>query len=122
MTGVIQIQGQEILINVLIFIFIIIFLLVISIITRAKVKSSVKYLGTLKALGFHKKALAASYIIYPLIIITISFALAFAFSFPVAYAFVHLFQKFYSITFLASPFNLGIFLKILIIPLILAIG
>ena len=54
--------------------------------------------------------------------ITVSFVLAFALSFPVAYAFVSLFKRFYAITFIANPINLGIFLKILIIPLILSIG
>ena len=121
-TGYIQMKSQEVVINALVFIFVVVFLIVISININRKIKNSVKHLGTLKALGVKEKALAATYIIYPILIICLGFIFVVAFSFPISYLFVNLLKQFYYISFVANPISIGFFLKILIIPLLIAIA
>ncbi len=121
-TGVVQIQGTQKMINVIVGIFMVIVLIVISMLTSKRIKSSGKQIGTLKALGMSNKSIASAYTIFPMIIIFFGFIIASILSIPVMMIFTNLMSNYYYITFSSNPISLMFFLLLLFIPMVLAIG
>lgn len=119
--GMIQIDNNQRLINILVIIFMVIILIVLVMLVSKRVKSSSKQLGTLKAMGTKNSTIASAYIIFPMLIIFIGFAIAAVISPFIMIMFERINSSFYYISYGVNPLSFAFFFKMLLIPLVLSI-
>lgn len=120
--GPIEISSTQNMLNILTLIFMVVVLIVISMLINKRINDSGKQIGTLKAMGMSNKDISASYVIFPMVLIFMGFAVASLVSPIVMLLFTKLMSSYYYVSFAANPLSISFFVLLLFVPAILSIG
>ncbi len=117
--GMLQISNNQQMAIIFMYVFLIIVTIVLFMLIQKRVKDSSKQLGTLKALGVKNSSIASSYIIFPIVIISLGLISSLIFLFPIQFVFSSQIKLFYSFPLQGLSFDFFTFILIYLLPLLL---